>query len=803
MRRLTLIFATLLIVLSGVLGASTSGQNSNSNDNKLTSTAFPHPVYTYPPLSPDVIITPRKTDKPVVYIHVGPHKTGSTHIQTLLMQQQSWLSNFGFCTASFNVTERKNAKSMQLLVKELAVYGKRFITTENIDLIKFASPKGDASTASTLAATNGMIGTPATGGSKVGKSGKNILGEDDDLVNDHRNGNANSNRGQNTATAKRSLLQDVVDSLWPTTDVLDVDSSYGRRNLRLFGWKSSPDTTAVSSTVTKAPATSAATSSTPSTAVAGPELAPAANSSADTSTASPSHVTASSNKDNIESKPLTIKEKYQRIWPFTIHELEHCLEKSHQNMIISAENFMTLPLPQLVNLHYLLTEVYQVEVVYVAVYREYLNQVYSMYTQLTKLFHHSIRSFADHIFRASDSLDGNTVLNMNRIAAVITTIPHMMTIIKGSNGNVDGQVVNMTTKSDQVMALLQDAILKSNPTSAKALSPGASLNSITPITSPLPNTKFHIIDYYGTIAANIDIGYVLFCEIIGIGCQDNWLTQLNTHTTHENAAPTILYHQLYKLLRNFGLARNYRICSQGTILYDNHNRQYLSADRMNAKTARQVNEVVEAIIQSFMIQKKRFPNATSNLELFHPVSVAIDNQLRASYGSYILHNNATAHRDILTRLRITSLDEVPFYHDSRWVNWLQDELDRQVQAGRMCPMHVSSGKPSQHVPRIGDGPSVNDLLLRASSTTFPKPVAGSSSSKSKAQQPSTANSGSVKAQGDNKASVKVNKKTLPDDEGNRGKTMSKHEHGENSLSHNTGKGGHKKGGKGGKHESMM
>jgi hypothetical protein len=49
----------------------------------------------------------------------------------------------------------------------------------------------------------------------------------------------------------------------------------------------------------------------------------------------------------------------------------------------------------------------------------------------------------------------------------------------------------------------------------------------------------------------------------------------------------------------------------------------------------------------------------------------------------------STHEEVLEHMEVISLDDIPFYHDSRWMTWLQEELDRQVKAGRMCSMHVA------------------------------------------------------------------------------------------------------------------
>jgi hypothetical protein len=190
-----------------------------------------------------------------------------------------------------------------------------------------------------------------------------------------------------------------------------------------------------------------------------------------------------------------------------------------------------------------------------------------------------------------------------------------------------------------------------------------------------------VIDFFGAESAHKDVGFVILCEFAGVGCSK--LLPLN-NAPRDDKSSDLLHLQLYKLLRHYALGQNMRLCYNNMVIPDKTKSGIKFSQ--NQQWSEEAQSVERAIIASISSSNPdvNFPMTSFNLDLFQALSADMDAKSRNRFHLFFVYGNSSASVEAINNMKGSFVDDDAFTNTKKWRTWLDEQLQREVTAGRLC-----------------------------------------------------------------------------------------------------------------------
>lgn len=206
------------------------------------------------------------------------------------------------------------------------------------------------------------------------------------------------------------------------------------------------------------------------------------------------------------------------------------------------------------------------------------------------------------------------------------------------------------------------------------------MDYISGILKPLPvlavyegafgKNNLKIIDLIGSENNQIDIAYVVVCEIMGVGCSDKVLfAPVKLSANHGHSLVTseaFSYYNVYVEKHSLESNAACRFCSnllKAFKLFDAEYHKQRSAGTVLA-----------------------LPVLKSSLSMLIPYAENMDAELRTKYGDNMIHGNRTANLNYMREsIQVEALDFEKFLTDIYWERWMQKLYKEDLAKGSLCP----------------------------------------------------------------------------------------------------------------------
>jgi hypothetical protein len=275
--------------------------------------------------------------------------------------------------------------------------------------------------------------------------------------------------------------------------------------------------------------------------------------------------------------------------------LKACTDKS-KHLIISAEAFDRFSEENFNEFRNYLSQYDEFQVI--ILYREWLNHMYSLYTEIHKYTSRSL-SFSEYLLKNFDVLEDIQMLNVPKLISVFSSV--------------------------------------------------------------VGEQNIRLLDYYGIMAAGKDEAYVIVCEIMGILCKES--EYLNQAQLKENKKPEMIPTEIFQLVRNYAIFLG---CKVGG----------------NGENDRGLMTTLVEQYRDYSNLGFEFPLLTSNLKILQSHAKSLDSRVRKQYSKVLWYNNETASNIAIEQFKITTLSPIAFHQCEKCMEWLQREVQRQIQLNR-------------------------------------------------------------------------------------------------------------------------
>ena len=178
--------------------------------------------------------------------------------------------------------------------------------------------------------------------------------------------------------------------------------------------------------------------------------------------------------------------------------------------------------------------------------------------------------------------------------------------------------------------------------------------------------NIRIIDMLGAAAAGVTLMHALLCEIGGILCQHI----PNAPSAHRSPRPTnsaysLLPAQVFSFYKSYTERQNNGTCTFCGPVFKEY--QYFAAS-----------------YQEHTKEHSPPAIATTKLTLLAAYAQQVDAELRATYGSVILHGNQTVNFQSMAKARVEEIIPEVFETDVYWNNYIHAEYKTALATGRLC-----------------------------------------------------------------------------------------------------------------------
>jgi len=178
--------------------------------------------------------------------------------------------------------------------------------------------------------------------------------------------------------------------------------------------------------------------------------------------------------------------------------------------------------------------------------------------------------------------------------------------------------------------------------------------------------NLRIIDLLGTAAAGVALMHVLLCEIGGILCEHIKKTpSIHGSMRPTNSAYSLLPAQVFSFYKSYTDRQSNGTCAFCGPVYEEY--QYFAARYLDHTKAHSPPAI-----------------ATTRLTLLVAYAQQADAELRATYGSVILHGNQTANFHAMAKARVEEINPEVFVSDVYWNHYIESEYQIALTAGRLC-----------------------------------------------------------------------------------------------------------------------
>lgn len=209
-----------------------------------------------------------------------------------------------------------------------------------------------------------------------------------------------------------------------------------------------------------------------------------------------------------------------------------------------------------------------------------------------------------------------------------------------------------------------------------------------------------VLDYHGVIEEKRDLVYVLLCEIVKILCFKT--KYMNYNITYENRKPNAIYLHLISLVRDYIHFHGYRFCRMRLPEFSRNLLQYYTNTFSSSSSSSSGVEGDNNEQQSMPPLKK------SHLSLLYPYSHELDSKFREKFGYKLLYNSPEAAVKARASLEAIEINEREFYASEQWQDWLQTEIERLVNMGKLCKKKDAIIRPTS--PRDLDAHSITATI---------------------------------------------------------------------------------------------
>ncbi len=178
--------------------------------------------------------------------------------------------------------------------------------------------------------------------------------------------------------------------------------------------------------------------------------------------------------------------------------------------------------------------------------------------------------------------------------------------------------------------------------------------------------NLRIIDLLGTAAAGVPLMHVLLCEIGGILCEHIKKTpSIHGGPRPTNSAYSLLPAQVFSFYKSYTERQNNGTCTFCGPVFEEY--KYFAARYLDHTKAHSPPAI-----------------ATTKLALLVAYARQADAELRATYGSVILHGNQTANLHAMAKARVEEINPEVFVSDVYWNNYIESEYQIALAEGRLC-----------------------------------------------------------------------------------------------------------------------
>ena len=181
--------------------------------------------------------------------------------------------------------------------------------------------------------------------------------------------------------------------------------------------------------------------------------------------------------------------------------------------------------------------------------------------------------------------------------------------------------------------------------------------------TPYPGHGFSIIDLYGGAAANKDLKYMVFCEVMGILCESSIFEEMKTLQAHDSETDAVVMERQMA----FHFVRFAATASQNC-----------SLDFSKTK-GRARHFLQNRVMNNWKVKIPQRP--ASNISQYVKQSLEMDTKLRNKYEQYFIHGNATA--NALKAKPVPSVMEVDSYVVDSKQEWRREMHDFVLLAKKM------------------------------------------------------------------------------------------------------------------------
>jgi hypothetical protein len=184
-----------------------------------------------------------------------------------------------------------------------------------------------------------------------------------------------------------------------------------------------------------------------------------------------------------------------------------------------------------------------------------------------------------------------------------------------------------------------------------------------------------VIDYQGSLFKNVDIAYVLLCEIAHILClelEESMRSKEGSMMTFENKKPdNMLSHEIAGQFHYFVRSLGCQLCGSELKGYSNWT---------STVSLSETSRVIER--QGGMNSK--LPSSTLNLGVLRYYAKDYDDKIRRTFGTRMYHTNREANMKAIDEFEIESVHRPTLVKNDRWIKRFIDEFTSRVKRKMIC-----------------------------------------------------------------------------------------------------------------------